>query len=155
LLAVAALKHAEASSVIARDVVQPPLELALCVGANRVELDGAGEDRPDVDAAIECSGTARGFAEALERTRHGGRIVQLGLMPSSESSVDVNRVVAAELEIAGAFRFDDEIFLAVQLLSVDRNLDDLIATTFPIERATDAFASASDDARPGKVLLEI
>jgi L-idonate 5-dehydrogenase len=154
LLTVAALRLGGAARVIARDLSQAALDLALAIGADAIELAGSSQASEAVDGAIECSGSDEGLATALGRTRRRGRVVEVG-MTGESSSVDVSRLVTNEIELVGSFRSESEILDAVELLAAYPVFDELVAARFPIRRAVDAFAFASDPARAGKVLLEI
>jgi L-idonate 5-dehydrogenase len=155
LLTVAALRQRGAGQVIARDIAPAPLELARSVGADRTELSGASDEQTQVGAAIECSGSAPGLADALRRTRRGGRIVAVGLPGERSSALDLTRLVTAEIELAGSFRFAREILDAVDLLASNEHLSEIVTATFPIRLAADAFAQSADRAQAGKILLEI
>jgi L-idonate 5-dehydrogenase len=153
LLAVIGLSS-KGARVTARDLAPAAVRMAQSIGAVRVELAAAAdEELPGVDAAIECSGSAGGLAEALRRTGRGGRVVEVGMPSGSSSPVDVAHLVAAEIELVGSFRFEDEITAAVDLLMTDDRFRQLISAVFPITRAATAFALAADRDHAGKVLL--
>lgn len=153
LLVISVLRSRRVGLVVVRDVARGPLDVARSVGADVVQLDGSDDEHPEsVDAAIECSGTAGGLDTALRLTKRRGRVVEVGLSSAAASPVDLNRLVADEIELLGAFRFDREIYDAVQLLVGSPELNRIVAGHFSIQRAAEAFAIASQ--RPGKVLLE-
>jgi L-idonate 5-dehydrogenase len=154
LLTVGALRLRGAAQVIARDVTKAPLDLAISIGADAAELAGSKEGAGPVDGAIECSGSDGGLATALQRTKRRGRVVEVGMMGES-APVDVSRLVTNEIELVGSFRFDGEIFDSVELLTGCRDFDQVVAASFPIRKAADAFAFASDPGQAGKVMLEI
>jgi L-idonate 5-dehydrogenase len=84
--------------------------------------------------------------------RPGGIVVQLGL--GGEMRLPINTIVAKELQLRGAFRFDEEFRLAVALMGgglVD--VKPVLTETLPFERATDAFDLASNRSRAIKVQL--
>jgi L-idonate 5-dehydrogenase len=89
---------------------------------------------------------------ALDAMRPVGIIVQLGL--GGEMRLPINTIVAKELQLRGAFRFDEEFRLAVELMGnglVD--VKPVLTETLPFERAVDAFDLASDRSRAIKVQL--
>jgi L-idonate 5-dehydrogenase len=153
-LVVGALRAADAGEIVARDVIPEALAVAASAGADHTELVGH-DDTGEVDLAIESSGTVDGLAEALRRTARGGRIVELGMLPSGQVPVEMNLVVARELELVGTFRFTGEIHEAVEQLAGGLNVGDIVTTTLPVERADEAFALAADRTRASKVLLRI
>jgi L-idonate 5-dehydrogenase len=68
--------------------------------------------------------------------------------------VPVNRFVAREVDLIGAFRFDAEFGMAVQALN-DGAIDvaPLLTHAFPMRAADDAFRVAADRSQSLKVHL--
>ena len=155
-LVIVALRAAGAGEIVARDIVPEALQVAASAGADLLELvgDGGGGDG-EIDVAVESSGAAAGLAECLHRTARGGRVVALGLLPPGDAPVPINLAVTRELELVGSFRFDREIDDAVELLAGGLPVGDIVTTTFPLDRAGEAFALADDRTRASKVLLEL
>ncbi len=155
-LVVAVLARAGADEIVAADLHDAPLERARALGATGVVRAGdeAAVDRVDADVTIESSGTAAGLTSAVRATTRGGRVVMLGLLPPGDQPVPVAQAIAAELELVGSFRFNDEIDAVVAALT-DGSLqvDPVVTHTFGIREAHTALAVASDPARSGKVLL--
>lgn len=156
-LVVAALRSAGARSIAASDLAEAPLEVARRVGATET----IRADRPDaswpeeIDVAFEVSGSASGLRTCVERVRRGGVVVLLGLLPQGEVGFLGNLVVTRELELRGAFRFDEEFDLAVQLLAEGLPVDPIVTHRFPLADALTAFRLASDRSSASKVLLEL
>jgi L-idonate 5-dehydrogenase len=82
-------------------------------------------------------------------------VVQLGL--GGDMKLPMNAIVTKELELRGAFRFDAEFRLAVELMGEGAvDVKPLLTATLPFERATEAFELvelASDRSRAMKVQL--
>ncbi|MBS1881903.1 MAG: L-idonate 5-dehydrogenase [Actinobacteria bacterium] len=154
-LTIVALRAAGAGEIIARDPRPVALAIAKSVGAHITELVGKEDVPREVDLAVEASGTVDGLAATLRLTKRGGRVVEVGLMPAGGSSAMANLVVTRELELVGAYRFNDEIKDAVELLDTDDLAGNVITRKVPLHRAADAFAIAADPTHAGKVLLEI
>ncbi len=101
---------------------------------------------------LECSGHPSALTGALAALRPGGVIVQVGI--GGDMPLPMNVIVAKEIELRGAFRFDHEFALAVEMMA--RGLIDptpLISATLPAADAIAAFDLASDKARSIKVQL--
>jgi len=69
-------------------------------------------------ACILRSARELAVEDALELTRPGGTIVQIGNFPSGPVSAPLNRILAKELRLQGSFRFDREYATAVQAMQV-------------------------------------
>ena len=66
----------------------------------------------------------------------------------------VNVIVTKELELRGAFRFDEEFRLAVELMGEGAvDVKPLLTATVPFEQAVEAFELASDRSQAVKVQL--
>ena len=161
-LAVAALKLAGASRVVAADVAGGVLEHARALGADETidlsadpkRMAALRAGRGTMDAALECSGAPRALAACIEAVRPGGTVVQTGMLPAGDNPVPVNRVVAKELAVVGTFRFHDEFRIAVDALARGRiDPRSLLTGTFDFADADAAFEAARDRARHMKVQL--
>jgi len=147
-----------AREIVATDVAALPLKTAALIGADRVvnvateSLADYGANKGTFDVLIECSGNARALASGLDVVRPGGTIVQLGL--GGEFDLNVNTIVAKELELRGSFRFHEEFGWAVDYIS--RGVIDvspLLTDTIPLAEAQRAFDLAGDKAQAMKVHL--
>ena len=155
-LAVAVLKRAGAAEIVAVDVVEEPLEIALAVGATRTILaaDAEAIAAVEADVTIESSGNHRGLESAIRGTMRGGTVVMVGLLPSGAQPVPISLAITRELDLVGSFRFNDELDDVLAALA-DGSLaaDPVVTHVFPFERALEAFETAKDSRRSGKVLL--
>lgn len=158
-LAVAAAKLQGALEVVATDVVDEALEVALKMGADRTinvatnaeALQALSADKGYFDIVIEASGNPMAIKSAAEVIKPRGRLVQLGL--GGEASIPA-QLVAKEIEICGSFRFHEEFEWACELISSRRiNLDPLVSGVYPFEDAVAAFESAGDRKHSMKVIL--
>ena len=155
-LVVAALRAAGAVQVTVTDLVDEALAVAAAVGATRtIRVDGADQDwPPEVDVAIEASGSAAGLASCLTHVRRGGTVVQLGLLPPGDTPVPANLIATREVTVVGAFRFDTEFADALRLLADGLPVDPVITHVYPAASALEAFDIAGDRRRACKVLLD-
>ncbi|WP_125614992.1 L-idonate 5-dehydrogenase [Specibacter cremeus] len=156
-LAVAVLKRAGAAHITALDMHDVPLGIARAVGADTVlkatETDAIAAVEADV--VIESSGNHFGLASAIAGAVRGGRVVMVGLLPSGPQPVAISLAITRELELVGSFRFNDEIDDVIAALA-DGSLavDPVVTHEYPASRALEAFETARDSARSGKVLLD-
>jgi len=160
-LVAAAARHGGAGEVVVSDLVDEALQVALSVGATRVEKADAlsaslSSDGPlDVDVAIEASGAPPALTTCLEHVVRGGVVVQLGLLPPGSVPFPGNLTVTHEVDVRGAFRFTTEIHDAVALLAGDLPVDAVLTQTYPVADAREAFDLAGDRVRASKVLLDL
>jgi len=163
-LCVAAARAAGAN-VSATDLSAHALSVATALGAART-LDVTGlapadiaarlhADGPPPDVVVESSGSAPGLVAALHLARRGGTVVMLGLPPAGDHGVPASLVPTRELTLLGAFRFDDEIALAVELLAAGLRVDAVLTHELPLADAVAALDLAADASVSSKVLLRM
>jgi 2-desacetyl-2-hydroxyethyl bacteriochlorophyllide A dehydrogenase len=155
-LIVAVLKRAGATAITAVDMHRFPLDNARAVGATRTLLATEADEIASVqaDVVLESSGSHRGLASAIRGAARGGRVVMVGLLPSGDQPVPISLAITRELEMVGAFRFNDEIDEVIAALA-DGSLyvDPVVTHEFDVADALQAFAIARDSAASSKVLL--
>jgi len=155
-LAVAVLKRAGASEIIAVDMHETPLGIAKELGATATLRadDQEAIAKVNADVVIEASGNYRGLASAIRGAVRGGRVVMVGLLPSGEQPALISLAITRELELVGSFRFNDEIDQVIDALA-DGSLHIGAAVTheFPVSDGLEAFETAKDSSKSGKVLL--
>ena len=155
-LAVAVLKRAGVTRIVAVDMHDKPLEIARAVGADEV-LKGDDADAiaaVEADVVIESSGSHFGLASAIKGAVRGGKVVMVGLLPSGPQPVFISLAITRELELLGSFRFNDEIDNVIAALA-DGSLyvDPVVTHEFTLDRGLEAFEVARNSAESGKVLL--
>jgi L-idonate 5-dehydrogenase len=160
ILCVAVAQHAGAAEIVATDIADYPLSIAVQVGATRgLNTDKDPEalasytaDKGYFDVLFECSGNERALAGALDAIRPGGIVVQVGL--GGDMKLPINLIVAKELQLRGTFRFDREFALAVELMGRGQiDVKPLLSATVPFRNAREAFDLAQDRSRAVKVQL--
>lgn len=155
-LAIAVLKRAGASEIIAVDVFEKALATARGVGATSTLL-ATQEDAisgVDADIVIESSGSHHGLASAIRAATRGGRVVMVGLLPSGPQPVLISLAITRELELIGCFRFNNEIdHVITALADGSLNVDGVVTHEYPVDEALKAFTMAKDSSQSGKVLL--
>ena len=80
------------------------------------------------DIVVDSSGSHRGLASAFRGATRGGRVVMVGLLPSGEQPVLISLAITRELELFGAFRFNDEIDEVIAALADGSLYTDPIVT---------------------------
>jgi L-idonate 5-dehydrogenase len=157
-----AVRAAGAAHVTVTDIADPPLRVARDVGADETinvvrapdRIDACKVDKGRFDVALEASGSAKALVTCLECTRPGGRIVQLGMLPSGEIALPLTRITPKELELVGTFRFHEEFGEAVEALVSGRlDVGPVLTGTFAAEERDAAFAAAADREHHMKVQL--
>lgn len=157
-----AARLAGASFIAITDIATAPLTVARTFGADEVidvGVDSAAlgmftADDARFDVAIEATGVAPVLAQLFDVVRPGGRIVQLGMMPAGTVATPINRLMAREIDLVGAFRFSSEFAMAVDVLA--RRLIDavpLVTASLPMSRLKEAFDLAGDRTAALKVQL--
>jgi L-idonate 5-dehydrogenase len=159
-LSILVAKAAGAAEIVATDIADASLTVALKLGANQAINTGASEqplaafeqNKGHFDVLFEASGNQRALVGALAALRPGAVIVQLGL--GGDMTIPMNVLVAKEFELRGTFRFHEEYALAVEMIG-RRAIDvrPLLTASFPLAQAKEAFELASDRTKSMKVQL--
>jgi len=162
-LVILVARRAGAREIVATDIVDAPLVVARHIGADAAfnvaseprALDRFKTDKGYFDAVFEASGSGAALASALEVTRPGGVIAQLGL-GGGEMTVPMNLLVTKEIRLQGTFRFDQEFVWAVDYLAAGTiDVSPLLTEVVPLAEAVRAFDLAADRNRAMKVVLAI
>lgn len=156
LLATAACLAEGAAEVVATDVLPGPLERARRLGAHGTIQVGT-EDIPPMafDVVLECSGVPAAVSAALLAARRAGVVVQVGMVPNEPRGINLAPLVSKELQLRGAFRFNDEIDRAIELLKENPLIENVITHELPANQAIEAFAVAKDSENSGKVIVSL
>jgi L-idonate 5-dehydrogenase len=165
LLTTRAARHAGALEIVATDIADRPLEVArgqmgashtVNVAADPQGLSRFEEDGGYFDVAFEASGSAAALASIFRVIRRGGRIVQVGMLPSGTARVPVNVLQSREIELLGAFRACDEFRLAVRLIVAGIiDVTPILSGTYPLAQAVMALEMAPDRSRFVKLHLAL
>lgn len=155
-LVIAVLKRAGAAEIVAVDLHDHALQVARELGATRTlhASDSDAVAAVQADVVVESSGSHRGLASAIRGAARGGRLVMVGLLPSGDQPVPMSLAITRELELVGAFRFNDEIDEVIAALA-DGSLavGPVVTHEYGLDSALEAFATAKDASRSSKVLL--
>lgn len=162
LLVLLAARRAGAETICITDVLNEPLALARRVGADVTINVGQDSDKlaqeirrtDGFEVAFEVSGNPAGLATCLEFVRPGATVVQVGTLPAGKFPVAGNLVMAKEIDLRGAMRFDREFEHSVACL--DRgliNVTPLLTASVPAEEASAAFDLAKQRDKHSKVQI--
>lgn len=123
-----AARHAGADVLIDFEKSEP-------VKAVRDATGGIG-----VDEAIECSGAAGTFRQAVEMVRKGGRVALVGVPPNSViEPLPFKYIVHNEIAIYGSRANPNASRKVIALIAAKQlRVDDLVTHTFPLEQFADA-----------------
>ncbi len=163
------LAHAfGASRVIAVDVAQDKLDLALRLGASDV-VDASREDPVErvreltgsrgVDVAFEALGRPETVDGALRSVDDGGRVVLVGIAATGVTAdVEITRVVRRKIQLLGSYgartRTDMPLVLDLAARGVI-NLDDLITRRYTLEQADEAYRELDRGAIVGRAIIDM
>ena len=162
LLVLLAARRAGAETICITDILDEPLALARQIGADMTINVGQGggsleqeiQRNAGFEVACEVSGNPAGLGTCLEAVRSGATVVQVGTLPPGPFPVAGNLVMAKEIDLRGAMRFDREFAHSVACL--DRGLVDvtpLLTARVPAEEASAAFDLAKQRDKHSKVQL--
>ncbi|MDF2918254.1 zinc-binding dehydrogenase [Microbacterium sp. NPDC086615] len=155
LMAVAAAVAAGAR-VTATDVLAGPLERAAALGASAtIDVSADAVESGAYAVVLECSGVPVSISTALKAVRPGGTVVQVGMLPDDPRPVNLAPFISKEVRYLGAFRFRDEIDQAVALLAANPGIESALTHEFAVTDAAEAFATARDSQRSGKVVFAL
>jgi len=107
------------------------LPIAAETGATEtVNVDASSFDG-DVDAFIECSGAESALDAAVEHTRPGGEIVQIGIFHGEDApSLAVNRLVRSETDLRTVYGRRDSSWRRAIAIANEVDLSPVVGPTF-------------------------
>lgn len=151
MLSIICARRAGADMIVATDLSDFTLDMALATGADQTNNmaqnpDGLAEFTPDkgtFDVLFECTGAAPALTAGIHAMRPAGTIMQLGL--GGDMSLPMMAITTKELSLKGSFRFHDEFQTGVSLMQKGLiNVKPLITHTVSIDDAVTGFELASD-----------
>lgn len=161
LLTMLAARRAGAARIVVADIAPAPLAFARRLGADEA-IDVSGGTEPlmasakanEIDVVFEATGSAPGVRSAIHAVKRGGVIVQIGNISGGEIPAPVNMIMSKEVDYRGTFRFGEEFFDAVRMIS-DGSIDVLSIVTGekPLANAPDALRLAFDRTQSMKVMI--
>ncbi len=156
LLVAGAARILGARSVTSSDMLAAPLERARRIGADRtVQLGRDDPGEAAFDVVLECSGSPGAVEPAIRAARRSATVCQVGTLPDEEISVNIARLETKEISCVGTFRYGAEFDDAITVIDQNPRITTAVTHTFPAGRAVEAFETARDSARSGKVLVSM
>ncbi len=152
---------AGAGWVAVADLIDEPLRRMAELGADETinvarEADrftALGEGKGTFDIIFEASGSAEATVSALDLVKPRGTVVCVG--QGARPEINISTIVTKEINVIGAFRFDDEFRLAIDYIARNRaQIRSLVTATVPASDPTPAFDLAADKTRSVKVHLQ-
>ena len=154
LLSIVAAKSVGATEITATDLFDEALQRARNVGADEtINVRDASLPENSFDVVFECSGSSRALNSAIAAVQRGGTIIQVGMLSPGAHPIEIGLVVTKEIQLNGAFRFNDEMDRALNLLQQLPQLERCISHQFSLENIVEAFEMAHDAQSSGKVLV--
>jgi 2-desacetyl-2-hydroxyethyl bacteriochlorophyllide A dehydrogenase len=163
LLTLQTCRAAGAGEVWQADLRPERLALAARLGATAT-VDLSREALPAAlaraglvpDVVMECSGSPRAFAAAIEIVRAGGRVGVVGYYADERAEIRPSDVMMRDLEIIGSVCPTGAWDAAVGLLAAGRvDTEPLITHVLPLERFDEAYTLARGGPGVVKVVLEL
>jgi L-idonate 5-dehydrogenase len=161
VLSILSARRAGAVEIVATDLSDFTLQLALRAGADRVINSAAEPDaladysanKGHFDVLYECTGVAAALAGGIAAMRPRGVILQLGL--GGDMTLPMMAITAKELDLRGSFRFHPEFAIGVEMMRKGLiDVKPLITHTVPLQQAEEAFKVASDRSRAMKAQIQ-
>ena len=154
-------RGAGAGWVAVADLIDEPLRRVADLGADETinaateadRLAGHAEGKGTFDVVFEASGSAEATVSALDVVKPRGTVVCVG--QGARPEINISTIVTKEINVIGAFRFDDEFRLAIDYIARNRaQIRALLTATVPASDPTPAFDLAADKTRSVKVHLQ-
>ena len=155
-LLVAALKIKGAGRIFATDLNEFPLGMAKKLGATEVWNASGEMPTEEFDIVFEATGVVAGLASAIQHTKRGGILAQVGIFAPGPVAAPLSLIVSREIDYLGCWRFDGEFDHALVMLTENKDLfAQLITHRFGIEEYLDAFHAAGNRSSASKVLIDL
>ncbi len=152
---------AGAGWVAVADLIDEPLHRVANLGADETinaateaeRLAGHAEGKGTFDLIFEASGSAQATVSAFDIVKPRGIVVCVG--QGARPEINISTIVTKEINVIGAFRFDDEFRTAIDYIARNRaQIQALLTATVPASDPTPAFDLAADKTRSVKVHLQ-
>ena len=90
----------------------------------------------------------------MNAVRRAGTVIQVGMLGAGPQPIAIASLVSKEIRLKGAFRFNNEIADAVELLATHPVIATTITHVLPASDVAKAFDIAKDSQVSGKVLVD-
>src|ERR687895_923210 len=141
-----------ATAVTVTDMSEARLELARRTGATATLR--AGEELPEVDALIECSGHPAALAAGVAALRPAGTAVVVGMGPEEDATVPLSLIQSREIWLTGTFRYANTYPTAIALAAEGRvDLEAIVTGRYELADAEAALRSGREDPANVKAMV--
>jgi L-iditol 2-dehydrogenase len=134
------------------DVSERRLELAERTGATRTLRPG--ENLPEADVLIECSGHPDALRDGVAALRPAGTAVIVGMGPGEEAVVPLALIQRQEIWLTGTFRYANTYPTAIELAAAGRvDLEAIITGHYGLDEAEAAMRAGREDPASVKAIV--
>jgi len=147
-LTIQAFKDAGAEMIVATDIDDYSLEVALKSGADIAihskELSNKYDDYFDI--VIEAAGVQETLLQTTSYVKPGGSVVLVGMAPESIMEYEIGKILNKELTIRGIFRYANEYPRGINMLkkgSID--FEPIITERYAFSEIEKAFSTLTDN----------
>ncbi len=158
----AVARLAGASAVVVSEPNTSRRELAVRSGLDHV-IDPSRESLEAVvmeltngigaDITFEVAGLSETVQQAIDVTRQGGRVVQVGV-PTGKVTLEIRKVIIGELEIVGEHATQWDFGTAIEMIESNKvDVTSLVTHTLPLNRAIEGMHLAMEGGDAVKVML--
>lgn len=105
------------------------------------------------DIVFEVAGLSETVQQAIDSTRHGGSLVQVGV-PTDKINVDIRRLIIGEITIIGEHATQWDFGSAIEMVRNGKvDIGSIITQTLPMEQAIEGMHMAMEGGETVKVVL--
>ncbi len=113
-------------------------------------------DAVEADVLLECSGAAPAIDQGIRSVAPAGRVVLVGMAPSTMVELPHGVIQAKELWVTGTFRYAHTYPKAVALVASGAiDLDALVSKTFALDEVEQALTYSRQDPAAMKVIVRV
>jgi len=146
-----------ASEITISDVNPDRLARAAELGFSTIDSRSTSlPDAVEADVLLECSGAAQAIDQGIRSVAPAGKVVLVGMSPSTMVELPVGVIQGRELWITGTFRYAHTYPKAVALVSSGAiDLDALVSKNFSLDGVEQALTYSRQDPAAMKVVVRV
>lgn len=146
-----------ASVVTISDVNPERLARAAELGFETVDARSASlSEVVEADVLLECSGASSAMEQGIRSVAPAGRVVLVGMAPTTMVELPHGVIQARELWVTGTFRYAHAYPKAVALVASGAiDLDALVSKTFTLDEVEQALTYSRRDASAMKIIVRV
>ncbi len=141
-----------ATEIVVTDVNERRLALARATGATRTHAPG--DDLPEADALIECSGHPQALNDGIAALRPAGTAVLVGMGGGPEATVPLSLIQTREIWLSATFRYANTYPAAIALAASGQvDLDAIVTGHYPLDEVDAALRAGREDPQSVKPIV--